>query len=274
LMAAVDVVFVNYYPYWEGVPVQYAVATIEAWHNQVTAAAGAKRVIVSETGWPSCGNTIGAAVPSPENQRFFALNVLSWARGRQVETFYFEAFDEAWKVVHEGPQGACWGVWDTQGALKPGMDDVLAGVTIADNWSGTDLVDGPGQPSLVFTSVHLREARVGRGGDDDERLARRVVDPVVGGRGHRQSHAGDMGLRQRARAVIHAHVPIDVQEPHRGPPLGHPPARQGAPELGRAAHAREPAELAAQRLEFGRAVEPEEPAEIVGCVFLQAPPAA
>lgn len=38
---------------------------------------------------------------------------------------YFEAFDEPWKTQTEGPQGACWGIWDKAGNLKPGLSVVL-----------------------------------------------------------------------------------------------------------------------------------------------------
>lgn len=153
VVAAGDVVLVNYYPYWEGVDVNYAVAYIHARHQQMVAAASGKLVIVSETGWPSGGNQIGNAIPSPTNASFFFLNFVSWARAERVSYFYFEAFDETWKAAYEGPQGAHWGVWDKYGNLKPGMQDVFNGKTIPDNWSGSDIPGGPGDPVIEFTYV-------------------------------------------------------------------------------------------------------------------------
>ena len=41
-----------------------------------------------------------------------------WARQDGVEVFYFEAFDEAWKVGAEGDVGAYWGLWDKDGQPK------------------------------------------------------------------------------------------------------------------------------------------------------------
>jgi len=47
-------------------------------------------------------------------------------------------------VTHEGPQGADWGVWDKDGNLKPGMQDVF--------WPGAvggiaaPAAEGAGQP--------------------------------------------------------------------------------------------------------------------------------
>jgi exo-beta-1,3-glucanase (GH17 family) len=153
VMAAGDVVLANFYPYWEGVDVNYAIASLNSQYQQLVAASGGKQVLVSETGWPSAGNQIGKAIPSPENASFHFLNFVSWARAEGVDYFYFEAFDESWKAAPEGPQGAHWGVWDKDGNLKPGMQAVFDGQTIPDNWSGLDIPGGPGTPEILFTFV-------------------------------------------------------------------------------------------------------------------------
>ncbi len=121
LIAAVDVVFVNIYPYWEGASVNDAIAFLDNRYQQVKAVRGDKPVIISETGWPSCGNRVGDALPSPENASFYFRRFVAWARANDVPYFYFEAFEEAWKAKYEGPQGACWGIWDQNGNVKPGM---------------------------------------------------------------------------------------------------------------------------------------------------------
>lgn len=126
IISAVDVVFINYYPYWGGIEVDQALDAIDNWHQQVVAASGDKEVIVSETGWPSCGNQVGGAVPSPENAAFYFQSFISWAEANDVPYFYFEAFDERWKVKNEGPQGACWGIWDENCSLKPGFGNSTA----------------------------------------------------------------------------------------------------------------------------------------------------
>ena len=125
IIDAVDVVMVNYYPYWEGIDVLRAIETIHGLHKQVVVAANGKKVIVSETGWPSAGNLVGNAVPSLENAVFHFRNFVSWASTNNVEYYYFEAFDETWKSSYEGPQGAHWGVWDKEGNLKDGMEAVF-----------------------------------------------------------------------------------------------------------------------------------------------------
>ncbi|MGR3309591.1 MAG: glycosyl hydrolase family 17 protein [Candidatus Brocadiales bacterium] len=153
VVSAVDVVLVNYYPYWEGIRVECAIAAIHDQHQQVTAVAGGKPVIVSETGWPSGGNRVGDAIPSPENASFYFLNFVSWARTNNVPYFYFEAFDETWKANYEGPQGAHWGVWNKCGELKLGMKDVFDGKTMPDNWSSTAIPGGSGIPTIEFPYV-------------------------------------------------------------------------------------------------------------------------
>ncbi len=136
VMAAEDVVLANFYPYWDGADVKHAVASLNAQYQAVKAAAGGKQVIISETGWPSGGNPSGSAATSPENAAFYLLDVASWARVEGVPYFYFEAFDETWKADYaEGPVGAHWGVWDKDGVLKPGMQDVFDGKFMPDNWS-------------------------------------------------------------------------------------------------------------------------------------------
>lgn len=153
IIDVIDVVMVNYYPYWEGIGLDQAVAAIHGWHQRVISVAKGKPVIVGETGWPSCGERIGDAVPSPENAAFYFLNFVSWARANHVDYFYFEAFDEAWKAQYEGPQGACWGIWDRFGNLKPGMEAVFDGETMEDNWSNNAIPGGPGTPAIEFAYV-------------------------------------------------------------------------------------------------------------------------
>lgn len=130
VVAAVDKILANYYPYWGEIALDDAVATLHYWHSQVVAVAGGKTVTVGETGWPSCGDIKGEAVPSPANAKAYYEQVISWARTENAEYYYFEAFDEAWKAGEEGPQGACWGLWDEGGTLKPGMGDVFDGKTV------------------------------------------------------------------------------------------------------------------------------------------------
>jgi exo-beta-1,3-glucanase (GH17 family) len=153
VMDAVDVVLVNYYPFWDGVALSNAVPTLHGWHKRMTNVARAKLVVVSETGWPSAGQQVGEAAPSPQNASFYFLNFLSWAHSNHVPYFYFEAFDESWKTNSEGPLGAHWGVWDKNGKRKPGMGSFFVGKVVPDNWSNREIPGGVGAPSLELTGI-------------------------------------------------------------------------------------------------------------------------
>lgn len=124
VMAACDVVVMNIYPFWEGVSIGNSVSYINTQYQKVKKAAAGKKVIV-ETGWPSAGQKVGSAVPSPTNAASFLKNFVAWANANGVQYYYFEAFDELWKVENEGAVGSHWGVWDQNGMLKPGMGDIL-----------------------------------------------------------------------------------------------------------------------------------------------------
>ncbi|MFC1907742.1 glycosyl hydrolase family 17 protein [Chloroflexota bacterium] len=136
VVSSVDVLLVSYYPFWEGVSIDEAIATLHTWHEEIKANFGNKEIIVGESGWPSCGDTFGDAVPSPETANYYFLNFISWTRANNVSYFYFEAFDEQWKATYEGSPNACWGIWDRNGNMKPQLHEVFEGKTIQDNWSG------------------------------------------------------------------------------------------------------------------------------------------
>jgi len=132
VMAACDVVMPNYFPFWGGVSIGSAVNWVDLRHQQVVAAAGGKPIIISESGWPSHGSPVGNAVPSPGNASAHLSSFIDWAEGEGVGYFYFEAFDEPWKSKYEGDVGSHWGIWDSQGNLKPGMESVLHGLMEGD----------------------------------------------------------------------------------------------------------------------------------------------
>jgi len=98
VIAASDVVFPNFYPYWEGKSIDAALCALVADYAAVVKAANGKQVVVSEAGWPSGGNAYGAALPTPANAAQFALQFVTWARAYNISFFYFEAFNEEWKV--------------------------------------------------------------------------------------------------------------------------------------------------------------------------------
>lgn len=158
LIQACDLILMNVYSYWEGVKLENAMESLHETYCQVWAVAGGKEIIVGETGWPSCGDTIGEAIPSPINAAYYFQNFVSWAEENEVDYFYFEAFDEPWKATAAHPQEACWGIWDKDGNMKAGMQAVFDCERMDNNWGDPcqEPIEGPCPPEappLRFTYV-------------------------------------------------------------------------------------------------------------------------
>ncbi len=115
---ACDVILVNCYPFWESCDAQYALLHMKEMYARAVKVANGKKVIISETGWPSIGSPYGAAVPSHDNALEYFIDTYNWANEEDIEIFYFSSFDESWKVGDEGDVGAYWGLWDKDGKLK------------------------------------------------------------------------------------------------------------------------------------------------------------
>ena len=113
-----DVILANCYPYWEGCGIDYSLLYMKQMYYQAQAAAPGKRVIITETGWPSEGEALDAAEPGYENALKYFINAQTWSQTEEIEMFYFSAFDESWKVDAEGTVGAFWGLWDQNEQLK------------------------------------------------------------------------------------------------------------------------------------------------------------
>ena len=118
LIDAVDVVLCNCYPFWEGYPIDGSLLHVRQMLTLVKKCAGDKEVIITETGWPSDGESIGRAVPSNVNAMKYFIAITEWAEKQNIELYYFSSFDESWKAIIEGELGARWGIWDKKEELK------------------------------------------------------------------------------------------------------------------------------------------------------------
>lgn len=115
---ACDVILANCYPYWEGCSQEYALVYMRDMYNQAKDAGKGKKVIITETGWPSFGEGLQGAIPSHDNAIKYFINSQVWSAADDIEMFYFSSFDESWKVGAEGDVGAYWGLWDKEEKLK------------------------------------------------------------------------------------------------------------------------------------------------------------
>ena len=118
LTAACDVVLANCYPFWEGCPAEHALLYMKEMYRCAVRAAGDKKVIISETGWPNVGTPTGGALPSFEKAIKYFIDTHRWAEEDNIDVVWFSSFDESWKIGAEGDVGAFWGLWDKDGRPK------------------------------------------------------------------------------------------------------------------------------------------------------------
>ena len=115
---ACDVILANCYPFWEGCVLEYSLLYIKDMYQRALKAGNGKKVIITETGWPSQGTNLYGAVPSDENFMKYFINIQNWSKVDSIDIHYFSSFDESWKVGAEGDVGAYWGLWDKGEKLK------------------------------------------------------------------------------------------------------------------------------------------------------------
>ncbi|MDB2632592.1 glycosyl hydrolase family 17 protein, partial [Flavobacteriaceae bacterium] len=100
-----DVILANCYPYWEGCSLEYSLVYMKQMYQQALNASNGKKVIITETGWPSKGTSLEGAHPSYDNALRYFINAQKWSKEDAIEMFYFSSFDESWKVDAEGDVG-------------------------------------------------------------------------------------------------------------------------------------------------------------------------
>ena len=113
-----DVILTNCYPYWEGCNIDYSLIYMKQMFYHARDVANGKRVIITETGWPSKGSSLRGADPSNKNFLKYFINAQKWSYEEEIEMFYFSSFDESWKINSEGDVGAFWGIWDSDTKSK------------------------------------------------------------------------------------------------------------------------------------------------------------
>lgn len=118
LIDVCDLVLCNFYPFWEGATNDFSMSFLNNMFEVTKAVSNGKRIIVTETGWPSFGETVEGAVPSRINAMKYFIISQQWAKSNNVEVFHFSSFDESWKVIQEGKLGTSWGLWDKNEKFK------------------------------------------------------------------------------------------------------------------------------------------------------------
>lgn len=115
---ACDIILANCYPFWEGCASEYSLLYMKDMFQEAIKAANGKKVIITETGWPSAGSDLWGAHPSYKNYLKYFIDTQLWSKNNNIDIFYFSSFDESWKIDSEGDVGAYWGLWNKNEELK------------------------------------------------------------------------------------------------------------------------------------------------------------
>lgn len=116
--AVCDVLMVNIYPYWAGVEAKKAKSAFTATVKKVKSAYPKKKIIISETGWPTAGRTVGKAKANESSAARYFTDIRKWSLSTGIPVLWFEAADEPWKVSAEGKSGAHWGIMTKDCRIK------------------------------------------------------------------------------------------------------------------------------------------------------------
>jgi len=114
----VDFIAVHLLPYWERLSIEQAVPFTLNKLEEMKRTFPGKRIVITETGWPSHGDTKMGAVASPQNESVYLREFVAKAKALDIEFFIIEGFDVRWKLTEEGRAGGYWGVFNDARALK------------------------------------------------------------------------------------------------------------------------------------------------------------
>ncbi|PTU25266.1 hypothetical protein P175DRAFT_0498381 [Aspergillus ochraceoroseus IBT 24754] len=133
-----DLVMSNIHPFFAGVTAKAAASwTWSFWqnHDVVLTEGTSKANVISEVGWPSgggndcgdganCADTTSGSVAGVDEMNTFMSNWVCQALANGTEYFWFEAFDEPWKVEFNSGKEQWedkWGLLDSARKLKDGI---------------------------------------------------------------------------------------------------------------------------------------------------------
>ena len=114
----VDFITIHLLPYWEGVGLDTAVEESFERMARVRARFPGKEIVIGEIGYPSSGDSIQRAHPSPAAQAAFVRQFVQKASLEKLNYFLIEAYDQPWKQTEEGRAGAYWGLYDAARQAK------------------------------------------------------------------------------------------------------------------------------------------------------------
>lgn len=158
----VEFLFINSYSYWEGESIECALQRFHQSYLSILEVAGDKEIIISETGWPTDGNTIGKAEPGLENLLSYLDGIRAWGKFYEIPFYWFSAFDEPWKRNSVNPQEAFWGIKYYEISkdsilCKEGVDSLLCSQIEIDTsiWTTSFIPNEADTPRIEFTQIPI-----------------------------------------------------------------------------------------------------------------------
>ncbi|HEX6572069.1 MAG TPA: hypothetical protein VF055_08585 [Steroidobacteraceae bacterium] len=156
----VSFVTVHILPYWDDEPVavDQVIEQVDGLYTELQRRIPGKSLFIGETGWPSAGRPRGPAVPGRVEQARYLREFTVLAARRGFDFNVIEAFDQPWKIPHEGTVGGHWGLYDREARPKFA-------------WTGpvVDAPQGRWIAALAVLAGLLGAAAAGRGGRDGTR---------------------------------------------------------------------------------------------------------
>lgn len=114
----VDFIAVHLLPYWDEVPAagaaDFSISRLKAMQEKFPG----KKIVVTETGWPSAGDDSGHAKASLQNETLYLRSFVQKATEVGADYYIIEAFDEPYKAKTEGKVGMYWGVLNGARQMK------------------------------------------------------------------------------------------------------------------------------------------------------------
>ncbi len=114
----VDFIAVHLLPYWDEVPAanaaEFSISRLKLMQEKFPG----KKIVVTETGWPSAGDNVGRAKASLQNETLYLRSFVQQAASVGADYYIIEAFDQPYKQKIEGAAGAHWGLFNGDRHLK------------------------------------------------------------------------------------------------------------------------------------------------------------
>lgn len=116
-----DIISIHTYPVWEYKQISEALGYTKENYYSVARKYPDKPVIITEAGWAtkSNGRGINSENVNEEYQKLYFEELMDWTEKEGILTFFFEAFDEAWKGSPEPLEPEKhWGLFKTDRSPK------------------------------------------------------------------------------------------------------------------------------------------------------------